>query len=99
MSQVIAHSGGPVNWPYVAVAGTASGGTSTVLSRADSVPGADYVLPPGPKGMARPEQAWHFGVRTDEGILNVAGRNTQGMLAGAGMGAIVGGPESPGVVK
>ena len=39
VNQVFSHPDELVNWSHVAVAGTASGGTSRILSGADSVPG------------------------------------------------------------
>ena len=99
VSQAISHPGQPVNWTHAAIAGGAGGATSLASSYASRIPGADHVLPPDPKGMSSLEQASYFGVRTNEGILNFAGRNTQAMLGSAGMGAIVGGLESPGVDK
>ncbi|MGH1525323.1 hypothetical protein ACRAWC_15255 [Leifsonia sp. L25] len=45
------------------------------------------------------EQASHFGVRSNDGVLNFAGRNTKALWGGALIGSTVAGAESPGIDK
>ncbi len=99
VTQVVADPGKPVNWSHVAVAGGAGGATSLATSYASSIPGADRVLPPDPKGMNSLEQASYFGVRSDEGVMDFAAHNTKALWGGALTGAAVGGVESPGIDK
>lgn len=99
VNQVVASPGQPINWTHVATAGTLAGGTSMATSYASSVPGAEHVLPPDPRGMNSLEQASHFGVRSNDGVLNFAGRNTKALWGGALIGSTVAGAESPGIDK